>query len=654
MENKAFFDLKFALDEVNHTVQVPLEHETSVLKNQIRFPDSHTEGKARQEWCEEETDGLWSRSEGRRQCCKEKCGEAVLQQVCSPPRWPWVTREDTHMEGARISLLGSELQIIVFYRKEHLQKQIPEQNTRFCSVETALQGKRIAVRQEEIVEMVTGLLSLSLRQDRDCLVVVTQSESTDTFRACHLERQGWHQAREAPVMLASCICCEELLEGHGQSSSFRYQEENQTQDQKAADIHWAKSPGSMGKGKETPSSLQYVAALLYQKYFLQFDQVMDCGCHCRYPEKSPALLQVPVMPVQKPDSASFPPVLFSLTEIKHLPFLCPNLAQNVLQAGDTCFSWGWNEHGMCGDGTEANVQVPKPVKALGFAKQILIGSCLWPCPAPFLSPSPLTTAVVPLATPCTASTTAEHNTCLLGLGLCLLLVVLLPKAEATRVWALHGSLRNAPANPTAPPCLLLAEQSHSGISLILCWREQKMLLRSLLSEMALMETVSHSGRPGRGLFAVRNGTRGDSFTRREAQQKTGTLAQPGACHQGQQAKQHCNRQWLHTEHQHKVPWLGVEFPKGETWMFVSSRKLSCCTCSCSSEAGRSEAVGIIVNGSGSGLGAAAPPEALQLSALPLSCNGELWGQMDLNLQSISSRTVDGKHCSASEGFIEVT
>lgn len=55
------------------------------------------------------------------------------------------------MEGASISLLGSELQIIVFCRKEHLQKQIPEQNTRFCSVETALQGKRIAVRQEEIV-----------------------------------------------------------------------------------------------------------------------------------------------------------------------------------------------------------------------------------------------------------------------------------------------------------------------------------------------------------------------------------------------------------------------------------------------------------------------------------------------------------------------
>ncbi|NXI48542.1 SRGEF factor, partial [Galbula dea] len=41
--------------------------------------------------------------------------------------------------------------------------------------------------------------------------------------------------------------------------------------------------------------------------------------------------------------------------------------------GGECFSWGWNEHGMCGDGTEANVHVPKPVKALGCAKQMLIG-----------------------------------------------------------------------------------------------------------------------------------------------------------------------------------------------------------------------------------------------------------------------------------------
>ncbi|KAM4779159.1 secretion-regulating guanine nucleotide exchange factor isoform 2-T2 [Cyanocitta cristata] len=46
---------------------------------------------------------------------------------------------------------------------------------------------------------------------------------------------------------------------------------------------------------------------------------------------------------------------------------------NLAIVGGQCFSWGWNEHGMCGDGTEANVRVPKPVKALGCAKQILIG-----------------------------------------------------------------------------------------------------------------------------------------------------------------------------------------------------------------------------------------------------------------------------------------
>ncbi|XP_046775535.1 secretion-regulating guanine nucleotide exchange factor isoform X7 [Gallus gallus] len=46
---------------------------------------------------------------------------------------------------------------------------------------------------------------------------------------------------------------------------------------------------------------------------------------------------------------------------------------NLAVVGDCCLSWGWNEHGMCGDGTEANVHVPKPVKALGYAKQILIG-----------------------------------------------------------------------------------------------------------------------------------------------------------------------------------------------------------------------------------------------------------------------------------------
>ncbi|XP_057274135.1 secretion-regulating guanine nucleotide exchange factor isoform X2 [Pezoporus wallicus] len=46
---------------------------------------------------------------------------------------------------------------------------------------------------------------------------------------------------------------------------------------------------------------------------------------------------------------------------------------NLAVVGGQCFSWGWNEHGMCGDDTEANVHVPKPIKALGYAEQILIG-----------------------------------------------------------------------------------------------------------------------------------------------------------------------------------------------------------------------------------------------------------------------------------------
>ncbi|KFO96762.1 Secretion-regulating guanine nucleotide exchange factor, partial [Calypte anna] len=46
---------------------------------------------------------------------------------------------------------------------------------------------------------------------------------------------------------------------------------------------------------------------------------------------------------------------------------------NLAVVGGWCLSWGWNEHGMCGDGTEANVHVPKPVKALGYTKWILIG-----------------------------------------------------------------------------------------------------------------------------------------------------------------------------------------------------------------------------------------------------------------------------------------
>ncbi|XP_025315460.1 LOW QUALITY PROTEIN: secretion-regulating guanine nucleotide exchange factor [Canis lupus dingo] len=46
---------------------------------------------------------------------------------------------------------------------------------------------------------------------------------------------------------------------------------------------------------------------------------------------------------------------------------------NLAVIGGTCYSWGWNEHGMCGDGSEANVWAPKPVEALRSSRGLLVG-----------------------------------------------------------------------------------------------------------------------------------------------------------------------------------------------------------------------------------------------------------------------------------------
>ncbi|XP_076970267.1 secretion-regulating guanine nucleotide exchange factor isoform X2 [Tamandua tetradactyla] len=46
---------------------------------------------------------------------------------------------------------------------------------------------------------------------------------------------------------------------------------------------------------------------------------------------------------------------------------------NLAVIGGACYSWGWNEHGMCGDGTEANVWDPKPVQVLRSASVLLVG-----------------------------------------------------------------------------------------------------------------------------------------------------------------------------------------------------------------------------------------------------------------------------------------
>ncbi|XP_029770419.1 secretion-regulating guanine nucleotide exchange factor isoform X2 [Suricata suricatta] len=46
---------------------------------------------------------------------------------------------------------------------------------------------------------------------------------------------------------------------------------------------------------------------------------------------------------------------------------------NLAVIGGTCYSWGWNEHGMCGDGSEANIWAPKPVPSLRSSPGLLVG-----------------------------------------------------------------------------------------------------------------------------------------------------------------------------------------------------------------------------------------------------------------------------------------
>ncbi|KAI4564689.1 hypothetical protein MJT46_019777, partial [Ovis ammon polii x Ovis aries] len=53
----------------------------------------------------------------------------------------------------------------------------------------------------------------------------------------------------------------------------------------------------------------------------------------------------------------------------------PRLQQavSVSVSGGVCHSWGWNEHGMCGDGTEADVWAPKPVPGLPSSLGLHVG-----------------------------------------------------------------------------------------------------------------------------------------------------------------------------------------------------------------------------------------------------------------------------------------
>ncbi|XP_053497097.1 secretion-regulating guanine nucleotide exchange factor isoform X2 [Ictalurus furcatus] len=46
---------------------------------------------------------------------------------------------------------------------------------------------------------------------------------------------------------------------------------------------------------------------------------------------------------------------------------------NLAIVGNRVFSWGWNEHGMCGDGSLCDVIRPQPIPDLQKAKALLIG-----------------------------------------------------------------------------------------------------------------------------------------------------------------------------------------------------------------------------------------------------------------------------------------
>lgn len=75
------------------------------------------------------------------------------------------------------------------------------------------------------------------------------------------------------------------------------------------------------------------------------------------------------------------------------PTVCP--AVPVSPTGGACCCWGWNEHGMCGDGAGADVWAPRPVQALRSSPALLVGCgaghslalCQLPAP-PCTGPSP--------------------------------------------------------------------------------------------------------------------------------------------------------------------------------------------------------------------------------------------------------------------------
>lgn len=74
--------------------------------------------------------------------------------------------------------------------------------------------------------------------------------------------------------------------------------------------------------------------------------------------------------------STYTPVCLSACLSIYLCIVEATLSWNIfhcLSSGGRIFSWGWNEHGMCGDGSLCDITQPRPVPGLTDATALLIG-----------------------------------------------------------------------------------------------------------------------------------------------------------------------------------------------------------------------------------------------------------------------------------------
>ncbi|XP_031242571.1 secretion-regulating guanine nucleotide exchange factor isoform X3 [Mastomys coucha] len=96
------------------------------------------------------------------------------------------------------------------------------------------------------------------------------------------------------------------------------------------------------------------------------------GRRLESPQAQKPVEQDSVLTFQRPQN-SVPSPLHCLTGAAEIS--CGS-EHNLAVIRDKCCSWGWNEHGMCGDGTESNVWTPTPVRALPSSpSRLLLVGC---------------------------------------------------------------------------------------------------------------------------------------------------------------------------------------------------------------------------------------------------------------------------------------